>query len=40
MMGVMVFIRGAGKFDRLGGGVLFSIFIGYQYWLFYSTMTI
>ena len=34
LMGVMVFIRGAGKFDRAEGSVLFLCFIAYQYWLF------
>ncbi len=34
LMGVMVFIRGAGKFDRAEGSVLFLGFIAYQYWLF------
>jgi cation:H+ antiporter len=38
MMGLMVFLRKSGKFNRIEGGILFSIFIGYQYWLFYSTM--
>ena len=34
LMGYMVFIRGAGKFDRVEGSVLFLAFIAYQYWLF------
>jgi cation:H+ antiporter len=34
LMGLMVFIRGAGKFDRVEGSVLFLGFIAYQYWLF------
>jgi cation:H+ antiporter len=34
LMGYMVFIRGAGKFDRAEGSVLFLGFIAYQYWLF------
>ena len=34
LMGYMVFIRGAGKFDRAEGSVLFLSFIAYQYWLF------
>jgi hypothetical protein len=33
-MGLMVFIRGAGKFDRVEGTTLFLGFIAYQYWLF------
>lgn len=38
-MGWMVFIHGKGKFDRLEGGFLFSCFISYQYYLFYSAGT-
>lgn len=34
LMGYMVFIRGAGKFDRAEGSVLFLCFIAYQFWLF------
>lgn len=34
LMGWMVFIRGAGKFDRAEGAILFLCFIAYQYWLF------
>jgi len=34
LMGWMVFIHGAGKFDRAEGSVLFLSFIAYQYWLF------
>jgi cation:H+ antiporter len=34
LMGYMVFIRGAGKFDRAEGSVLLLCFIAYQYWLF------
>jgi len=34
LMGYMVFIRGAGKFDRAEGSVLLLGFIAYQYWLF------
>lgn len=34
LMGVMVFIRGSGKFDRVEGSVLFLGFLAYQYWLF------
>ncbi len=34
LMGLMVFIRGAGKFDRTEGATLFLCFIAYQYWLF------
>ena len=34
LMGYMVFIRGAGKFDRSEGSVLFLCFIAYQFWLF------
>ena len=34
LMGWMVFARGAGKFDRVDGSVLFLSFIAYQYWLF------
>lgn len=34
LMGWMVFIRGAGKFDRAEGAILFLCFIAYQCWLF------
>ncbi len=34
LMGVMVFVRGAGVFDRAEGSVLFLGFLSYQYWLF------
>jgi len=34
LMGYMVFIRGAGKFDRAEGATLLLCFIIYQYWLF------
>jgi len=34
LMGYMVFIRGAGKFDRAEGATLLLCFITYQYWLF------
>jgi cation:H+ antiporter len=34
LMGYMVFIRGAGKFDRVEGVTLLLCFIAYQYWLF------
>ena len=34
LMGLMVFIRGAGKFDRTEGATLCLCFIAYQYWLF------
>jgi len=34
LMGWMVFIHGAGKFDRVEGATLFLCFIAYQYWLF------
>lgn len=34
LMGWMIFIRGAGKFDRFEGSALFLGFIAYQYWLF------
>ncbi len=34
LMGGMVFVRGAGKFDRIDGSVLLLCFIAYQYWLF------
>jgi len=34
LMGYMVFIRGAGKFDRAEGATLLLCFISYQYWLF------
>jgi len=34
LMGYMVFIRGAGKFDRAEGATLLLCFIAYQYWLF------
>ncbi len=34
LMGYMVFIRGAGKFDRAEGVTLLLCFIAYQYWLF------
>jgi len=34
LMGWMVFIHGAGKFDRAEGSTLLLCFIAYQYWLF------
>ena len=34
LMGWMVFIRGAGKFDRAEGAILFFCYIAYQCWLF------
>jgi len=34
LMGWMVFIHGAGKFDRVEGATLLLCFIAYQYWLF------
>ena len=34
LMGWMVFIRGAGRFDRIEGGILLLCFVFYQYWLF------
>ena len=34
LMGYMVFIRGAGKFDRAEGTTLLLCFIAYQSWLF------
>ena len=34
LMGLIVFMYGKGKFDRLEGGFLFLCFIAYQYWLF------
>ncbi|MFQ5659689.1 MAG: calcium/sodium antiporter [Gammaproteobacteria bacterium] len=34
LLGVMIFIHGRGRFDRLEGGVLLSCFIGYQILLF------
>jgi len=34
LMGWMVFIRGAGRFDRIEGGILLLCFFFYQYWLF------
>jgi len=33
-MGWMVFMHGAGRFDRIEGTVLLLCFISYQYWLF------
>lgn len=36
LMGWMVFVRGAGRFDRIEGGVLLICFGFYQYWLFAS----
>jgi len=34
LMGWMVFIREAGRFDRIEGGILLLCFFFYQYWLF------
>ena len=34
VMGWMVFIHGAGKFDRIEGAFLLICFVSYQYWLF------
>jgi len=34
LMGWMVFIHGAGKFDRTEGATLFFCFIAYQYLVF------
>jgi len=34
VMGWMVFIHGAGKFDRIEGSFLLICFVSYQYWLF------
>ena len=39
-MGWMVFVQGQGRFDRTEGGALFSCFIGYEAWLFYTSKAI
>ncbi len=39
LMGWMIFIRGAGRFYRIEGGVLLLCFIFYQYWLFTAPVT-
>ena len=36
LMGVMVFLRGHGRFERSEGAVLLACFLGYQTWLFFA----